>query len=337
MKKATKNKILKNCKTIILMGIVVLSLFGCEKELKIRPNDFPPMLVLNGVVEQDSLFKINVSRTGGLNESFLLGDLFVTDAAVKLFDGDVFLETMQHDSLGFYSSTCIAQKGHKYSIKVEKGDYPIAVANLDFSNMPDFEISNVNSERTDSLFTYDIPEPGGEIVLMLFKINFDLTLSDNGDENNFYSFLGYTKRQQIIHIHYNGEEEYVELSDFKYDEVGIGMVNWSDWNKYNEYYYGTGIMGNPGYSFRAIDDNIFNGQNEAFDFISYFWTSEVSDFTVVVKSYPESVVKYLESVELYQDIYDSPYSEPVNIYSNVENGVGFVCGVPSSKIVFEIE
>jgi hypothetical protein len=329
--------ILKNIKTIIPIVLAVFLFSSCEEELNIKPDDFPPMLVLNGVVEQDSLFIINVSRTGGLNETFMLGDLFVTDATVNLYDGENFLEIMKHDSLGYYSSNHYAQGGHEYSIEVEKDDYPIATAYLDYSDEPSIEISKFSFESTDSLFTYDIPVPGGEILLKLFHVNYDLTLSDNGEKNNYYSFRAMTKYQYVIHNYGYEEEEENELVNLVYDDAGVGMLEWSDWEKYNEQYFGQGIMNDPGYAFRAIDDKIFNGNDETFDFMTSFWTSEIGDFSIVVKSYPESIVKYLESVELYQNAYDNPYSEPVNIYSNIENGIGFVCGIPCSKIEFDIE
>ena len=66
-----RNIIVMNYKAIILLSIVLFSLFGCEKELDFRPDDFPPLLVLNGIVEQDSIFCINVSRTASLNEIFM--------------------------------------------------------------------------------------------------------------------------------------------------------------------------------------------------------------------------------------------------------------------------
>ncbi len=335
--KTMNNNIYNTCKTIILLAFMVILFSGCEKELKIKPDDFPPMLVLNGVVEQDSIICINVSRTAGLNEVYSIEDLFVIDAKVKLYDGDNFIEEMQHDSIGFYSASISAQGGHKYSIKVEKDKYPEATAYLDFSNVPAFEISNFSFERTDSLYTYDIPEPGGEVLLKMFRVYYDLSLTDNGEENNYYSFNAMTKYQYIIHIHNDEGLEGVELTDLKYQDVGAYIKDWTEWEKYNEQYFGQGIWNNPGYAFKAIDDNMFNGQCEKIEFYSFFDTFEISDLSIVVKSYPVSLVKYLESVELYQNVDDNPYSEPVNIYSNVENGAGFVCGVPSSKIVFDLE
>jgi hypothetical protein len=323
--------ILKNLKIIIPLVLAVFLFSSCEEELNIKPDDFPPMLVLNGLVEQDSLFIINVSRTGGLNETFMLGDLFVTDASVKLFDGDNLLETMQHDSLGFYTSTSFAQGGHNYYIKVEKGDYPIAVANLDFSNEPIFEISNFSFERNDTIYTYDTIRSSDEILLHEFYVYYDLKLSDNADENNFYSFLAMTKVQEIMICNHGSEDEYIELSELNYRDAGVRFEDWTDWEKYNEQHYGFGL-----YGFGVIDDKLFNGQDLVFNFQTFFRTSEIGDFSIVVKSYPEGLFKYYETADLYQDVHDNPFSEPVNIYSNVENGIGFVCGVPCSRLEFDV-
>lgn len=337
MKLVVKNLIFKPGNIRLFSFLAVVFLASCEKELKIRPDDFPPMLVLNGVVEQDSIFCINVSRTASLNETVMLQELLVTDAIVNLYDGDDFLETMQHDSLGFYSSTSIAQGGHKYSIKVEKNDYPVAVAHLDFSNAPIFEVSNFTFERHDSTYTYDTTNSRNEILLHEFYVYYDLKLSDNGEENNFYSFIAMTKIQEIMFCNYGSEDEYIELGKLNYSDAGVNFKDWSYWDKYNEQHYGGYNFGSGTYGFGAIDDKLFNGQEIIFDFYTFFRTSEIETFSLSVKSYPEGLIKYFETYELYYDVYDNPYVEPVNIYSNVDNGVGIVCGVPSSKIVFEIE
>ncbi|MBN2778376.1 MAG: DUF4249 domain-containing protein [Bacteroidales bacterium] len=337
MNTIVRNLIINTGKTFLFCLSAIFLLISCEKELKIRPDDFPPMLVLNGVVEQDSIFCINVSRTASLNETVMLRDLFVTDANVSLYDGDNFLETMQHDSLGFYSSTNTAQWGHKYSIKVEKGDYPVAVANLDFSNAPNFEVSNFTFERHDSTYTYDTTSSRNEILLHEFFVYYDLKLSDNGEENNFYSFIAMTQIQEIMFWNYGSEDEYIELNELNYGDAGVYFEDWSYWDKYNEQHYGGYSFGSETYGFGAIDDKLFNGQEIIFDFYTFFRTSEIETFSLSVKSYPEGLIKYFETCELYYDVYDNPYVEPVNIYSNVENGIGFVCGIPSSKIVFDLE
>lgn len=333
-----KNFIIKLGKTLLFSLSAILFLISCEKELKIKPDDFPPMLVLNGVVEQDSIFCINVSRTASLNETVMLTDLFVTDAIVCLYDGDDFLETMQHDSLGFYSSTCAARGGHKYSIKVEKGDYPIATAILDFSKTIDFEISDFRFEKTDSTYTYGFPEPGGEILLKRVYVYYTMRFFDNPDEKNYYSFSAITKTQEISYYGHEDDSEYdVWLSDLEYSEAGVGFEDWTESDKYDKVNFDGYNFGTNNYRLNAYSDKQFNGQNIAFSFMTYFKTSEVGTFSLSVKSYPEGIIKYFETYNLYYDVYDSPYVEPVNIYSNVQNGVGIVCGIPCSKIEFVLE
>lgn len=337
------NTIVKNLKinagkTFLFCLLAIFLLISCEKELKIRPDDFPPMLVLNGVVEQDSIFCINVSRTASLNETVMQKDLFVTDAIVRLYDGDNFLETMKHDSLGFYSSTCAAQGGHKYSIKVEKGDYPTATATLDFSTNIDFEISNFRYEITDSTYTYDFPEPGGEILLKRVFVYYTLSLSDNPEEKNYYSFKSFTKTQEISYQwHEDDSESDVWLSDLEYTGAGVGFEDWADLDKYDKVLCESYSFGSSNYGFNAYSDKQFNGQSISFNLMTYFQTSEIGTFSLFVKAYPEELIKYFETNKLYYDLYGNPFVEPVNIYSNIQNGVGIVCGIPCSKIVFDLE
>ncbi len=322
---------------LFIFFIPVLILISCETELKISTKDFPPMLVLNGVVEQDSVFVINVSRTGSLNENYSIGDLFLTDATVLLYKDDNYIEIMQHDSIGFYSSIATAEGGHTYFIKVERDGYPVARANLDFTKQPEFVLADIRIEKNDSIYAYDIPEPGGEINLTTVLVYYTLQIDDNPGEKNFYSFESFTKTQEMSYWgHMDSDEEDAVLSDLVYGQAGVMLELESDWEKYANYktYYRAYNYSTNGFS--AYNDVLFNGQVSDFQFVTYFQTTDLVPLTIIVKSYPESLIKYYESSDLYSNVFDNPFTEPVNVYSNIENGIGFVCGVVCSKVVVEV-
>lgn len=325
---------------ISLMILPVLLLYSCETELKIKPDDFPTSLVLNGIVAQDSLFKINVSRSATLNDIYNLGDLLVTDAVVKLYDGESFIETMQHDSLGFYSSSIIAAEGRTYYITAEKEGYPVAKAKLDFVLDLQFSIKDFSVVLRDTVFQYDLPSPGGEINFTNVKINYSIMLQDNPDEENFYSFDLFAFLREIVYNHRDNtsfEDYEVSVSELYYGRT-YSYIDRNQGIDYGPYikHYGR-YNGFGAFHFDALNDKLFNGSSHTIKFKTGYYTTSVEPVKIKIVSYPTDLIRYYESLDNYQNTYDNPYVEPSNIFCNIENGIGFVCGVPCKTIEVNIQ
>lgn len=322
---------------IFLLIIAVFFTVSCEKTLDIKPDDFPVCLVINGVVEQDSLVVLHVSRSATLNDIYLIEDLMVTDAELKLYDGENFIETLQNDSLGFYSSSIRTVKGHKYYIIAEKEGYPIAKATLDYTEELLFAINNIEIEKCDSIWQYDNPEPGGEINLWDVLLTFNLSMTDVPNIKNYYEISIFAKQNEFSYFHYEDDSVVATLGELMYSGTWVSfegnLVNYNDYQKH----YGDYSNGNFGCNFNAISDSFFENQSHVFSTRTFFKTSEIANVTLIIKSYPYDLIKYFETLELYGDSYDNPYSEPVNVHSNVENGLGIVCGVCKSEAVIEIQ
>ncbi|MDD2634986.1 MAG: DUF4249 family protein [Bacteroidales bacterium] len=331
-------------KYIQIIIIIFLLIFNssCEKEFIIDDDDFPQMLVLNGIVFQDNNFRINVSKSAGINESYTYGDLFVTDAIVKLYKEDEYIETMAHDSIGFYSSQNLAIGGNNYKIEVEKEGYPVAVANLGFKNLDNITIKNVSYTLTDSTYAYDKPEPS-EILLYYVEIDFELDINDNPNLKDYYCPMVECERQYVsqntMWQDNNESETWLELSELQHGLISTYTEVYSNFQMQNQIYSLSfeGFDTYYGGYYRLLSDELFNGQSITLDISTSYFTPELKDISILSFWFPESIIEYEESLKLYQTVNDNPYTEPVNIYSNIENGIGFVCGVSSFRQNVSIE
>ncbi len=332
---------MKYITAIVVVFLLILS-SSCEKEFIIDDDDFPQMLVLNGIVFQDSNFRINVSKSAGLNESYTCGDLFVSDAIVKLYKEEEYIETMTHDSMGFYSSQNLAIGGHNYKIKVEKEGYPVAVANLEFKNIDNVTIKNVSYTLADSTYVYDRPEPG-EILLYYVKIDFELDINDNPNLKDYYCPMVECEQQYVSQNtmwHDNNESEtWIELSELRHGLINTYSEVYSNFAMQDQI-YSLSFEGFDKYYrgyHRLLSDELFNGQSITLQLNTSFHTPELKDISILSFWFSGSIVEYKESIKLYQTVNDNPYTEPVNIYSNIENGIGFVCGVGVVKQIVSFE
>ena len=81
-----------------------------------------------------------------------------------------------------------------------------------------------------------------------------------------------------------------------------------------------------------FSDDYFNGAHYSFDFTigSFFGGERVGPMRYVLESITPEYYKYLTSLRLQQDRADDPFAQPVQVFTNVEGGVGIFSGLAIS-------
>jgi len=322
----------KNIRFFITFIFVIALLSSCFKEVKFDDNDFKPMLVLNGIVEQDTNFVVNVSQTHSILTQVDTLNVFILDATVKLFENDKYLETLIFDSLGIYHSINKAKANTKYKITVEKEGFETATGYFDFTNPASFEVKNVEYELRDTIMYYDKPVSGSDNFTRV-NLNYTIVINDNANEKNNYSLFVYSNVQEIgsgMIFNENGYEEYIEYIDNGYSKIWYNFIDEFDYQKYENYFKSFYTFNT---SFDILTDDFFNGQKLELNYECYFTTTDLQPLKINLVNVSDELLKYLESEQLSNDVAGNPYTEPVNIYSNVENGVGITIGLSSSSFV----
>ena len=89
-------------------------------------------------------------------------------------------------------------------------------------------------------------------------------------------------------------------------------------------YYGGGL-------YNVFADTYFDGRTYTVNFTCYAWDMEFLDpFVIEMSRVNESLYKYQKTAKKYQE--NDPngiigmFAEPVQVYTNIENGVGIVSG-----------
>lgn len=316
---------------IIKLGAIICAItmliffYSCTKEYPINREQLPPKLVLNSIVKQGDKFVINVSRTVNINNKYNLDNLFIDDALVKLYEGDVYLETLNYDSLGYYSSQNLALKDKNYKITVEKDNFKTATAYYEFIPPSEISVTKMDTEIFDTIYQYQRPVDG-EINLHRVKLYLTVRITDNPYKTDYYIIDVIGESQEImIHNIINNDslDSFVELGEL----LNGSLYPYLDYISENEIYRQSGFEMWKDIRGLIIPDYKFNGQTVEMQYVLQYLTPELKDIELVVHSIPESLVQYRRSVELYSNTFDNPYSEPVNVFSNIENGLGFSCGI----------
>jgi hypothetical protein len=280
--------------------LLVLICVACEKESKMYIPYDGDKIVLNSLIQPDSLIYIRVTQSKEVRESGNLQFPELSNATVTMYENGIALPTPQWqviNGFGYYVSEGVAKEGKQYSIGVEyKG--LTAVSGADST-------------------------PGRPVIRDAYaqrSINrLHFTLNDNAAETNYYSIR-----------FFNADSVNGVLVANRIDTVRCRL----DPNFDNNF---IDIIGNNYYSEIIIPDKEINGKETSFVLQTQKQVT-ASHMILEVRGLTEGAYKYLQATySQRQDDKTELTLYPVNIYSNVQNGYGIVAGVNARVLSFKVE
>ena len=300
----------------ILIFLCSILLFSCQEQ--VVELDIPghtPFLVVNGIFDTDTLMFLHVSNSVG---SFQQGEInSISDANVLLYENNIFLDSMRVDfnnqdfinifedgpfwaadenkPIYYYSYDALPQFGSTYSVEISHPNFETVYAQTKVPNqiqLAELEIVD-NSDQSED-----------------YSSTLNLSFFDDPNTNNYYRINLYRNTQY--------EDESGEIVRKEYP---LELFS-------NDPSFSQGIPFD-GYSFSGrrvfFSDDLFNGiQKEiSFDF-DYKIDYETKDTILLqLTSFSEEAFNYYNSMENNNDRFFSDIgTEPVPIFSNVENGAG---------------
>ena len=265
-----------------------------------------PKVVVNALFSPDSVWRIQISRSNSILDN-RHGSFFdpVGDAVVTILDqNNQFVESITGFSDKYfrysYKGKTKPLPGQSYTIQVDVKDEP----NIKALNKVPTLVPITSVEIDSSRFISD-REP----------IEMDITFKDSGGEKNYYTV-------KVI-----GDSYYIPNKDTVWvtREINVKVVDPSLNEEFKE-------------SDRFINDNLFNGKNYTLHlklFSQPYWGPQ-SPVTVharvILVSVSEEYYKYFTTKNLQDYTNGDPFAQPVQVFSNVENGLGIFAGYSSSAV-----
>ena len=284
--------------------ILIIGLFSCEKDLPFPEQDVMPNLVLNGLFTTDSTWTIQASKSAPVNSS--AKPELISNALIRVLDDQsALIATLTHQENGNYQAKGqFPIAGRTYTVEAEAPGLNAVKANSYLPQMPEFKLTDTLRSKY-----LDIP--------VLFM---DLEIDDNPDETNYY-LIEVTKTVDILET----EESYTFVP-FHYV---------FDQNAENDEI----DPENSGFTNVLLPDETFNGKRYTVRFAVEL--DEISDeerenvqvrWTIRLFAASEALYKYNKSLERYYFNQDELFSEPVEIFSNIENGLGVFGGYSIGEV-----
>lgn len=283
---------------IILLGIVC---GGCERESKIYIPYDGDKIVLNSMIQPDSLIYIRVTRSKPVRASS--GSLQfpeLSNAVVTISEDGNALPAPRWQVIngrGYYVSVGVAQQGKRYHITAASAEMEGVVASDSTPARPSVR--------------------DGRAQASINRIRF--ILSDPVNEKNYYR-LRFFKAEDVGGVLVKNTADTVRCRlDPSLSSNFIDMIGDT---------YSNDII---------TSDALVNGKD--INFILQTEKDIVSGYIIVeVSNLSEGAYRYMQATVDQRNDRDNDYNpDPVNIYSNVQNGYGIVAGINAATLGILIE
>lgn len=291
-------------KLILFLSVTSFLLFtNCTKEIEFDAQDIAPRIVVNSLFTNDSLWTANISRSVGVLETTSYTS--INNADISIFNGNgVLVTTLADQGDGLYTSptgaTPVADE--LYTIEVNASGYtPVSATN----RIP-------TAVQINSIDTVSSTNSNGENILET-TINFQ----DPPANENYYMVEVLVKGTWIDEF----EGDTIEFREPL--RISCNDINVETINRFN-----SGGFENT-YLYLMLKDENFDGEDYALTFsvINYAELKDLELFGEIrLVNTSAAYFNYLKSFNMYQSASGNPFATPVQVYSNVENGMGIFAG-----------
>jgi hypothetical protein len=314
--------------SILYLLLMLGLLLSCETEIPFNGTITEPVLVVNCVACTDSALQVNVSAS----RFFLSSEVdfpAISNATVALYVNGVFSENLTPIGQGNYQSTYIPSEGDVVRMNVSANGYnpiwtetafPIAVAG--------FQIDSTIT-KTDTVPFQDggfigpggISQPISDSTIMTYSYihQYKIRFSNPAGEKNYFRLV--VRQMDTKDGIYYGNSYLNDFSDIVFgtkNETASGFVNTSNRDRFN-----------------VFSDDLIDGATHTISFSYtqsfklYADTTLLKDtnsdkdwsLTIDLQSISKSYYLYLLSLKALGSS-DGFMSEPVQIYTNINGGLG---------------
>lgn len=320
----------------IIFSLFALVAVSCETEIEFRGDDAASLLVVNSIVSPDSAVKVHVSES----KFFLKDDSNfenVNDATINLWVNGSLYEQLVNTGQGFYAGNYIPKAGDLIKITAKNNKFPEVNAESEI-----VQATPIVSVDTTILVSdiYPIVNDYGNYSDTIgysktteMKIN--LKFNDPPNQKNYYKIAVKLNRE------YNDGSKYMRNYYFSSNDLVFGNTTEAgifDENSYNSYH--------------EFNDDIFDGKNYSLklntSFVSIVYDNDTSgdsnsepieivknELILELQSISKSYYLYLKTRNAGTSVIDF-FSEPVQIYSNIEGGIGILGSYNTSRFKIDI-
>jgi hypothetical protein len=303
----------------LLLIFICLSV-SCTESIDLPFPEHSPQVVLNGLLNPDSIIKIQLSWSKPLGTERKFPP--IENAIIKVYENEKLIGASEHRGQGNYILSYFPKSNFTYKVEVNVPNYGLVTAQ---DRVPD----KADIKR----ISYTVASVGfGQ------GFNLKIEIDDHPTENNYYWLTSFRKDYK------NGDYDFSSRSFFLKDSItytrGAFLLYSND--IYTDKFNATFDASSGYYGYRnyiRVEDAGLNGKTIPITFYQggFFlkangnlrqldknqalWIDVVSASTEYDKYFKSSFIHYLNTNAI-EGNSPNPFAEPIKIYTNVNNGLG---------------
>lgn len=288
---------------IIILGLISILVFmtSCEKEIPIEIDGVEEKVVLNSLFYADSIFSVTLTNSAKIAAGEYIHP--IQNAIVQLFEDGQLLEVLPGNGSGRYESSHVSKVGSSYTIEVNSS---LGLASASSSIPRMINIISIDTLEIASL-VFD-SWSGAETVY-----NSKITFVDPSEDN--YYLLRLMSNDTADHY-----SNYIPLFYYETDYMVLGNSFGGDT------YINT-------YNYLRFTDEEFAATQKTYSFglrPNNYNSGNV--YTLEIYSLHKDFYEFIRTMEVFEYVMYDFFSEPINVHSNVDGGLGIFAGASVIKV-----
>jgi len=305
--------------------LLAITFSGCKKYLEFEGEDLEPRLVLNGLAMADSVVTVHLSNSRGVIDPSPIRR--VTNATVNVYDGQGdLIEQLVHQGDGRYRGQVALTAGTVVSVQASADGFGSLGAQ-------DLVPSAVPIEQWDTTSVI-VPGGGGGFEFPALELAF--TVTDPSDQVNFYMLEGYIVQADSIIYDWDPITGEPIIDTVPANVPQVYPVGFSSTDQVLVASGDAEVGDTRVYFTRAVlRDELFNGTRRTFN-IRLDNTIRPGKLDLRWVSITNATYLYYRTLERYQYANEDPFAEPVQVYTNIEGGLGIWGGANIARVLIDL-
>jgi hypothetical protein len=327
----------------ILLGILMAS---CREEVQFSDENIASKMVVNSFVDADSIIKVTIAGSKpipGVTSNFN----WINDANIKLFvdgketetlktmniavpeENDYYYRQSYTPSVVYYSETK-AEIGKTYKLEIDHKRYGLATCE---TTIPEtVQIISIDTMVTGKA-QYNYEQN---------TLNVKLKFKDPANEANYYRLIAYVNQGIYREKRFEGTvmDSAIEVRE-SYITILDPVIN-PEQEDANDF-----LFGSPRNPYNVFTDELIDGREYTVNFdlnvynhlrnpdIDMTEKGEFHQIKFILQSITPETYWFLKSSYLHHYYDGDLFAEPVQVFSNVENGLGIFGGQSNSVALIQ--
>ena len=294
--------------------VFILSIISCEKVIPFDENQTTPKMVVNGIFQSDTAWRIHVSSSKSVIDSASFNNVVNASVLIEDDNGNI-IDVLAHDTNGFYIGNTIPQENFTYYLSVNHDIFDDITCSNEVPSL-------INFTGIDTATSYS----NGEKYLDL-TVNFE----DPGNASNYYLVETYViglgleiENGDTLDYEIDTSKAFMLLTDEVFQDGGSP---WKDQGLFNDLLFNGQT--------KSLEISIPNNER-SWDEDGYIWSYRYIGLRFYLYNISQDYYYYRRSLELYNQTNGNPFAQPVQVFSNIQNGFGIFAGAQVNYFDFDI-